>query len=58
MLRAIIISLAALGIVYASAGIGRNTTSTEQKESAEKVEKKPRMGYEDPYFPPAKGHGF
>ncbi len=58
MLRAIIISLAALGIIYASVGLGRDTASTEQKESAANVQKKPRMGYEDPYFPPAKGHGF
>ena len=58
MLRTIIIALAALGIAYASVGSGQNSTNAEQKEHAKKVEKRPRLGYEDPYFPPAKGHGF
>lgn len=55
MFRTMII---ALGIACVGIGSVQNSTNTEQKEQAQKAEKKPRLGYDDPYFPPAKGHGF
>ncbi len=58
MFRTMIIALAALGIACVGIGSVQNSTNTEQKEQAQKAEKKPRLGYDDPYFPPAKGHGF
>lgn len=58
MVRIIVISLAALGIAYAGVSSGLNATTPQQKESPKRVERKPRLGYEDPYFPPTKGHGF
>jgi hypothetical protein len=58
MFRAIIVSLAAFTIVCANPNAWSSTAGGQQKEIPRKAEKKPRLGYEDPYFPPTKGHGF
>ncbi len=58
MFRAIFVSLAALTIACANPISRPNSEGAQQKESPRKEEKKPRLGYDDPYIPPNKGHGF
>ncbi|GAC1043174.1 hypothetical protein thsrh120_31780 [Rhizobium sp. No.120] len=58
MFRFMITSLAAFTIVCANPHVGPNAGADQQKESPKKAEKKPRLGYDDLYIPPTKGHGF
>ncbi|WFU13255.1 hypothetical protein QA646_30140 (plasmid) [Rhizobium sp. CB3090] len=61
-LRALAVALAitsgSMALVYASHKSSTNTAPAARDDASQTRDKKPKLGYPDPFIPPTKGNGF